>query len=177
MRPIILAVCVLAAACSGQALDSPTSPVSPSIGSATTPAQGGGLVPFQGSYTTTAASTFMPPITLVISGTAEGTAAQLGRFTAAYTHHVDTTTSTGTGTITFTAANGDWLRADLAGGEDAFIPPNISQITLAGTIVAGTGRFASATGTFTLRERSAIDFAAGTSSGSGSFDGSISLNR
>jgi hypothetical protein len=40
--------------------------------------------------------------------------------------------------------------------------------------VGGTGRFAAATGTFTIQQTSIIDFETGTSSGSGWFDGTIS---
>jgi len=45
------------------------------------------------------------------------------------------------------------------------------------TIVGGTGRFAGATGTVTILWSSAIDFAAGTSSGSGSFEGHVNLKK
>jgi hypothetical protein len=90
---------------------------------------------------------------------------------------VDLVALTGTGTFNFTAANGDQLFSTTSGGEDEFIPPNISHVTLVATIVGGTGRFAAATGTFTIRRIGTIDFAAGTSSQSGSFDGHIDLNR
>ena len=47
------------------------------------------------------------------------------------------------------------------------------SLALVATIVGGTGRFAGAAGTFTMEQTSIIDFATGTSSGSGSFDGAI----
>ena len=177
MRPVLVVMCIFAAACSGQAAVSPIAPVGPAITAAGTPVQGGSQLPLQGSYTSTSASTFSPPITLVINGTAAGTATQLGSFTATYTHYVDTTTKTAIGTITLTAANGDWLRADLTGAEDEFIPPNISRTTSVATIVEGSGRFASATGTFTIHSRGVIDFGAGTSTESATFAGTIDLNR
>jgi hypothetical protein len=90
---------------------------------------------------------------------------------------VDQPTATSTGTFNFTAANGDQLFTTTAGGQDAFTPPNVSHVTLVATIVGGTGRFAGATGTFTMQQTSIIDFATGTSSGSGSFDGTISRGQ
>ena len=57
------------------------------------------------------------------------------------------------------------------------MPPNFSTINGTGTIVSGTGRFAGATGSFSYRFTQAIDFASGTSTGSGSFEGSLDLNR
>ena len=98
----------------------------------------------------------------------------LGRFTAVSVDTVDVATATATGTMNFTAANGDRLMTTTIGGEDEFTPPNISSVrAVAPTIVGGTGRFANATGTFTVRYRGAIDFANGTSSGAGSFEGHI----
>jgi hypothetical protein len=140
-------------------------------------AQGEAAVPFKGSYTLKTAASFAPPATIVVNGTGEGTATHLGQFTSTYVNYVDLTTATGTGSVTFTAANGDWLRADVAGGEESFTPPNISHVKMVATIIEGTGRFASATGTFTIRETSAIDFEAMTSVGTGSFEGTIKVGR
>ena len=134
-------------------------------------------LPFRGSYTINTNGVFTPPSTLVISGTATGHASHVGRFTATTVDVVNTTTATSTGTYTLTAANGDQLIATTAGGEDQFIPPNVSHVTLLATIVSGTGRFDGATGTFTVRSISVLDFATASSSGSGSFDGRINLNK
>lgn len=141
------------------------------------PSVSGTGLPFRGSYTINTNAVFTPPSTLTIDGTATGAASHLGRFTATTVDVVNTTTATSTGTYTLTAANGDQLFATTAGGEDQFIPPNVSHVTLVATIVGGTGRFASATGTFTIRFVSVLDFATATSSGSGAFDGRINLNK
>jgi hypothetical protein len=133
-------------------------------------------LPFRGSFTTLTSGEIVPP-TLTVTGTAEGTATHLGRFTATSVDVVDQPTATSTGTFNFTAANGDQLFTTTAGGQDAFTPPNVSHVTLVATIVGGTGRFAAATGTFTMQQTSIIDFATGTSSGSGSFDGTISRGQ
>jgi hypothetical protein len=55
--------------------------------------------------------------------------------------------------------------------------PNISKVTLAATIVGGTGRFASATGTLTIRFTETIDFATNSATGSGTIEGQLNLNR
>ena len=138
MRPIVLGFCVFAAACSGQHLNSVTSPTSVSVGTAQTAAQGGTALPFSGSFTTV---TDVPPPSA--HATAEGTATHLGQFTG--TLAAEVTENTSTGTFTFTAANGDQLSGTFVGIEGVFIPPNTARITEVATIENGTGRFAGAT--------------------------------
>ena len=168
MRSIICAVCVLAAACSGQRLDSPTSPTGAAVSPAQTAARGGTDLPFHGSYSSVIE---VPPPSAV--GTVEGTATHLGRFTGRLTAEV--TGNTATGTFTFIAANGDRLSGTFA-GEGVFMPPNTVTRTEIATIENGTGRFAGATGTFTLVTVDTIDFATGKATGYGSFEGRINLN-
>src|SRR5688572_11623058 len=104
MRPVLLGVCVLTAACTGHVSDSPTSPASVALAPAHAQLQGGAQRPFHGSLTT---ENITPPPNA--AETAVGNATHLGRFTAAITAVVDLATSAATGTITFTAANGDRL--------------------------------------------------------------------
>ncbi|MEO7275384.1 MAG: hypothetical protein ABIX28_15130 [Vicinamibacterales bacterium] len=171
MRLIVFSVCLFAAACSGQSLNSPTSPTNASLVSAQTAARGGTALPFSGSFTTV---TDVPPPSA--HATAEGTATHLGRFTATLTAEV--TENTSTGTFNFTAANGDQLSGTFVGIEGVFIPPNSVRIKEVATITNGTGRFAGATGTFTMTRSEKIDFATGQGSGYGSFeDGVINLNK
>lgn len=182
MRAIVVSVCVFTAACGGQALDSPTSPTAATAAPVQTQAQSGTQLPFRGSYkgeTTGAVNCppTCPPTLLTVSGSHTGEATHLGRFTATSVDEVNLASTASTGTFRFTAANGDQLLTETTGSEDEFIPPNISRVTLIATIVGGTGRFAAATGTFTLRFTGTIDFASGTSSQTGSFDGYINLNR
>ena len=176
MRPILLSVCSLTAACGGEGVQSPTSP-SKAI-SVPTRAQGksDAEFPFRGSFTTQSSSIVTPP-TLRVTGTGEGTATALGRFSLAVTGVVDLATARGTGTFDFTAANGDQLFTTAIGSEDAFVPPNISYVTQVATIVGGTGRFAEASGTFTIRQVGVIDFATGTSTVTASFEGQIKLKE
>jgi hypothetical protein len=169
MRSIICAVCVLAAACSGQSLDSPTSPTGATVSPAQTEARGGTDLPFRGSYTSVIE---VPPPSAV--GTVEGTATHLGRFTGRLTAEV--TGNTATGKFTFIAANGDQLSGTFV-GEGVFMPPNTATRNEIATIENGTGRFAGATGTFTMVTVDTIDFATGKATGTGTFEGEINLNK
>ncbi len=192
MRPIILSLCVFtAAACTGQSVDSPTGPAtvnssaSSSAGSNVSSAQPDGSreLPFLGSFigetrgAVNCPPECEPPTILTIAGTRTGTASHLGAFTATSVEVVDIAAATGTGAFNLTAANGDQLFTTTTGGEDGFEPPNISYVTGVGTIVGGTGRFAGASGTFTVHTRSVIDFGAQTSTETGSFEGHIILNK
>ena len=180
MRLIVLGVCLFAAACSGQALSAPTSPTSASsgpasptsasLGPAQTVALGGTELPFRGSFTSVID---VPPPSA--HATAEGAATHLGRFTGTLTAEV-TSENTSTGTFNFTAANGDQLSGTFI-GIGVFIPPNTARITEVATIVNGTGRFTGATGTFTMVSFHTIDFATGTGTATGTFEGQINLNK
>jgi hypothetical protein len=106
-----------------------------------------------------------------------GQATQLGQFELVIEVVVDfgTRPVTGEGTLTFTAANGDTLVADDT-GFSALVAPGLVLITEHAIIDPdrSTGRFAGATGTFTV-ERLA-DAATGVNGVTvGSFEGTISL--
>ena len=191
MRPIIvLSLCMFATGCGGQGLQPPTSPASTTTAllgsqlpfeSTQTQAPNGSALPFHGTFTGQTNGTVncpptCPPTTLTVRGTEEGTATHLGRFTAAVEEVVDMATSTGSGTIAFTAANGDRLLATTVGGQEGFTPPNNSHIKETATITGGTGRFAGASGTFTIRFNQIIDYASGTATLWGSFEGHLNLN-
>jgi hypothetical protein len=159
-------------ACSNESLN-----VGPQFGSSElVPSQNqvlsGTELPFRGSLTTIETNVIAPP-NLLVDGTGQGSGTHLGRYTATYTAVVDLATSTSTGTITFTAANGDLLSATFLGvGEE--IEPGVASLTEVATITGGTGRFAAATGTFTIRRIISFD-AAGGATASGSFAGDITL--
>ena len=155
MRTTVVVLCVLAAACS-RGLDSPVAPSSAmaTSGASQTQTQQASSVPFRGQYTQEGQATFDPPDTLVITANLTGTATHLGQFTATSEGR-----GPGTGTITFTAANGDQLFSKPVGLENEFIPPNVSKVVMTVSIVGGTGRFSGATGSFTLYLTETIDFA------------------
>lgn len=189
MKRIVLGLCVVAAACGGEVSTSPTSPTGV-LGPARTAGPGGGGdarprigmdLPLRGSFTLESTGTVncpptCPPTTLQIVGSGRGTASLLGRFTLTSVDNVDIVANTATGTFNLVAADGSELLTTTAGVENELVPPNISHVTLAATIVGGTGRFAAASGAFTIRMISAIDFVANTATASGSLDGAISLN-
>ena len=170
---IVLGISVFAAACSGQGLDSPTSPTAALVAPGQTAAQSGTQLPFRGSITTFENVVIEPP-NLLSDGTAQGIATHLGQFTAQFTVVV-VPSGAGTGTFTFTAANGDQLSATFT-GQGVEIEPGVAGLTEVATIVGGTGRFAPATGTFNMNRIIRFD-EAGNASGTGSFEGHINLNK
>jgi hypothetical protein len=166
---------MFAAACSGRAGDAPTAPTGAVSAPAQLPARSGTALPFKGSFSAIDKGVVTPP-NLEVEGTGGGEATHLGRYTATYSAVAPLGGSTATGSFDFSAANGDHLFATFA-GTAVNIEPGIVEFTEVLTIVGGTGRFVAATGTFTLRRTGRLDVAAGTSSSSGSFEGSISLPK
>ena len=133
------------------------------------PAMAGQQVPFNGSWASI--ETYeMQGTTLFVTGTAAGNATFLGRYTATYEETVDLLTGMSVGSITLVAANGDSIFATQTGLGVPTPDPNIASIVEVSTIADGTGRFAGATGTFTIERL--VDLTTGLSSGS--FVGTIS---
>jgi hypothetical protein len=107
-----------------------------------------------------------PTASLTRDGT--GTATHLGRYTEHIVMTIHLPTLSSTGTATFTAANGDTLTATVLGQATRTGPTSLSIVENY-TITGGTGRFADATGSFTLH--STVEQTTGLSSGR--FSGSI----
>ncbi len=142
------------------------------------PVSAGEPLPFQGSLAGLHASRtpLDPPFVFDVFETA-GQATQLGQFDMVIEAVVDfgTFPVTGVGTLTFTAANGDELVANST-GSSALIVPGLVLITELAVIDPdrSTGRFAGATGSFTVKRQA--DAATGVGGvTSGSFAGTISL--
>jgi hypothetical protein len=181
MRPILIGLCLLAAACSSQRLDSPTSPTSTGVGSpastglglAQTPAQSGAELPFKGTIAGTTSAVVTPP-TIEIDSVGGGVATHLGRFTARSANFGLLGVLASTGTWDFTAANGDELFTTISSTVEPLGPAS-GVVTSIATIVRGTGRFARATGTFTVRFTEVHDEVTATGEFSGSFEGHINL--
>lgn len=115
--------------------------------------------PFRGTVDAVETMTLLPGTgTALVHLVGEDTATRLGRYTLVADITVTLATLAGAGTLTLTAANGDVLAGTVTG-----------QVTPAG----GTGRFAGATGRFTLER--ALTFATGVSAGS--FEGTITRSR
>ena len=118
------------------------------------PAVGGELVPFVGTLEGIEVAATPPPI-VSIDGAGGGQATQLGRFTYDMQATVDLTNTPpnppqGMGTLTLTAANGDTLVVGFTGVSVPVIPGQLILITEQALIVDGTGRFAGASGEFTI---------------------------
>ena len=130
----------------------------------------GGEVPFKGTLEgRLTASTPIEPSLLSNLTEATGTASHLGRFTLKIPHIVNTMTRIATGTYEFTAANGDTLVATFT-GQASLVSPGVLSVLDTATITGGTGRFAGATGSFTVERV----FVMATGEITGSFEGTIS---
>ena len=100
-----------------------------------------------------------------VTATGTGTSTHLGRFTRNEQLVLNPVAGTFTGSIVFTAANGDELWCGVSGG---FTGPGIAEGTY--SITGGTGRFAGASGTaaFNVVQSDPANF-------SFAFDGSIDM--
>ncbi len=111
--------------------------------------------------------------TLFVNGIGNGNATHLGKFSVTYDTNVNLLTRVGIGLMEFVAANGDSVFADIVGVSTPTETPNVVSIVENGTITGGTGRFAHATGSFTLERL--LDQVTGHTAGS--FDGSIVVHK
>src|SRR5215207_2921373 len=107
-------------------------------------------LPFKGSIQ--AVETHQPNLpTVLVTATGSGEATQLGRYTVSYQGAVNVQTGAGTGlSAEFVAANGDSLFAEGSGQASPTETPGTVNIVENYTITGGTGRFADASGTFTV---------------------------
>jgi hypothetical protein len=123
--------------------------------------------PFKGTVNAVETSQVVFP-TASVTRDGGGTATHLGKYTEHITMQINIPTRHGIGAATFTAANGDTLTATVD-GQGTPASPGVLSIIEVYTITGGTGRFAGATGTFTLE--SILNQATGVSSGT--FSGAI----
>ncbi len=98
-----------------------------------------------------------------------GSATYLGKYTSHLTAQINLLTSHATGAATFTAANGDTLTTTVEGQATPTTTPGVLSVVEVYTITGGTGRFADATGTFTLE----IIVTQATGVSTGTFSGAI----
>ena len=123
--------------------------------------------PFKGTVNAVETGPLVFPIRF-LDRQGTGTATYLGRYTEHVVMQINVLTMTSTGTSTFTAANGDTLLASVVGRATRTGPTTLSIVEVY-TVTGGTGRFADATGSFTLE--STLDQVTGVSSGT--FRGAI----
>jgi hypothetical protein len=133
------------------------------------------LLPFRGTLDAASHTLAYDPQTntFLIHLVGTGTGTHLGRYTLVSDYEIDPATRMGSVRMTITAANGDLLfaRGTAQGtpSEDGHSLSTVESLTITG----GTGRFAGATGSFTLEQ---VNLAPDRYS-SGSFEGSIRLDR
>jgi hypothetical protein len=167
MRYVVIGFCVFTGACAGTSPAAPTSSVSQIVrGMATTQATGGSELPFKGTY---------EGLETVVTVTshhldATGNATQLGQFTVAADWTVGT--GGGIGTSTWTAANGDAFSTSFT-RHGVVVPPTIT-FTETHTITPGTGRFANASGIFTVVQTRGVSMPYNNAA---TIDGTINLGH
>ena len=106
-------------------------------------------------------------VTVLTVGTGIGTL--VGQFSFTQTVTVDFATSTSTGSARLIAANGDSIDTTFVGFGGPADTPDLLKITEIHTITGGTGRFAGAQGSFTVKRlASGVTFLT-----SGSYEGTI----
>lgn len=137
---------------------------------AAAPVAAGDHVVFKGSLAGSVTVTPLTPPMASVLIEGSGNATQLGRFSVEVPHLVNQATRIGAGSYVFTAANGDRLTAEFS-GQATLVAPGVLSVEEHATITGGTGRFAGATGSFSVTRT----FHPGTGETAGTFDGSISL--
>ena len=169
MRYVVFSLCVFATACAGAAPTGPTSSLSQIGGGvATTEAKGGSALPFKGTYEGLETVLTVPSHHHL---EATGNATHLGLFTVTADWTVTTAGAIETSS-TWTAANGDKFSTSFT-RQGRFMPPTIT-FTETHTITGGTGRFATASGTFTVVQTRGLSMPYNNSA---TIDGTISLGH
>ena len=128
-------------------------------------------VPFKGSVQAVESYDIQFP-TMFVDTTGTGQATLLGRFTVTWEFTVNLLNGAGIGSAHFIAANGDSVFTESLAQGDPTETPGINRVVETHTITGGTGRFAGATGSFTLERL--VDTAGITA---GSFNGSIVIHQ
>jgi hypothetical protein len=116
----------------------------------------------KGSFEATETHEFGPGI-MFVDATGVGNATQLGLFTYDLEAAVSLPSLSATASATLIAANGDMIFGEGVGQGTPTADPNLVSIVETYTITGGTGRFAGATGNFTVERL--IDRATLVSSG------------
>jgi hypothetical protein len=101
--------------------------------------------------------------TLLVDGSGAGIATHLGRLTVTWEATVNLLDNSGVGSFHFIAANGDSIFTQQVGQAEPTGTPGVFHVVEINTITGGTGRFAGATGSFTLTRL--VDLATGFTSG------------
>lgn len=113
---------------------------------------------------------------LEVDGEGSGHSPYLGKFTYTFHFIVDLSSplAPGVGTAKFVAANGDTISTEITASGGA-ADPGFNHVVELHTIIAGTGRFADASGTFTLDRM--VTFPGTVNVSVGTVDGTILLPK
>ena len=173
MRYLVIGFCVFAAACAGAPPTAPTSSATTSYasqiggGTATTEARGGSELPFKGTYEGLETVLTVPSHHHL---DATGNATHLGLFTVTADWTIGP--AGGSGTSTWTAANGDEFSTSFTRHGNV-VPPTIT-FAETHTITSRPGRFANASGTFTIVQTRGLSMPYNNSA---TIDGTIDLGH
>jgi hypothetical protein len=124
-------------------------------------------IPFKGALQ--GQETDTPPGSGMVDGNATGIATLFGQFSFSYQLTVNLANGTSTGSARLIAANGDSVNTTITGSSEPTATPGVLSITEINTITDGTGRFASAQGSFIVERLVNL----GTGFTSGSLHGTI----
>ena len=113
------------------------------------PAEGVRQLLLKGSVQDTETQQVVFP-TIFVNGTGSGNATQLGLYTISYHAQLNIPTLSATTSATLVAADGSSLFGEGTGQGTPTATPGIVSIVETYTITGGTGRFAGATGNFTV---------------------------
>ena len=119
-------------------------------------------LPFKGSWQAVETYDIAFP-TIIVHGSGSGNATHLGRYTVRYEAEVNIPTGAGIESAQFVAANGDSFFAEGRAQPTPTEIPYVITLVEMYTITGGTGRFAGATGSFTVER--VLNQATGVSSG------------
>ena len=117
---------------------------------------------FKGTLQSVETYVVNPPIMSVIAN-GSGTATQLGQYAISYEVEVNLETLVGEGSAQIVAANGDILYANLLGQATPTGTTDVLNVVEGFTITGGTGRFANASGSFTVSR--VVNITTGVTSG------------
>ena len=128
-----------------------------------TPAKAGKKeLPFKGTLQSVETYVVTPPI-MAVTANGSGNATHLGQYAISYEVEVNLETLLGVGSAQLVAGNGDILYANISGQATPTETADVFNVVEVFTITGGTGRFANASGSFTLDR--VVDTTTGVTSG------------
>ena len=117
---------------------------------------------FKGTLQSVETYVVNPPI-MAVTANGSGNATQLGQYAISYEVEVNLETLVGEGSAQIVAANGDILYANLLGQATPTGTTDVLNVVEEITITGGTGRFANASGSFTVNR--VVNITTGVTSG------------